>query len=97
MKTGSETTVHAGVILTLQQEVARLSTLVTLLHDAGLIPTDLLLLSQLRTERAAVEREIRLWLGDGASGTQVQCQVPRHLTEDLARLDRQIRTLEAHL
>lgn len=79
-------------MLSLQQEVERLTLLVTLLHDAGLIPTDLYLLSDLRAQRAVIEREIRVWVD-----THETTCPPKRLMDDLARLDTQIRHLEAHL
>jgi hypothetical protein len=71
----------------------RLNTLVHLLHEQGLIPTDLYLLSDLRARRAQIEREIRVWVDINNYGLDVE--VPKPLTEELATLDTQIRKLES--
>lgn len=65
-----------------------MSLLASLLHEAGLIPTDLYLRSTLEGQRAQLEREIRVWLADPEAGG-----VPLRLTEALATLDRQLAAL----
>ena len=80
------------VVSQIQQDLERLNILVQLLHDQGLIPTDLFLLSTLRQQREATQREVSSWL----TGPDAVC-VPKSLTDKLAELDRQIGIIEAAL
>lgn len=76
------------MVLELSRKVERLTRLVRVLHEAGLIPTHLMLRSAVEAERAEVEREIRGYVDDGRD-------VPPALLARLRELDVQLQRLSS--